>query len=74
MVPDRLDTSEDGTWFPCRTQDNPDGLGSPSPPGKIFLHNETVCKFQLVELEAANATLEGVYLWVDVERCGCTWS
>jgi hypothetical protein len=35
---------------------------------------EQFCKFQLVELEAANATLEGVYLWVDVEICCCTWS
>ena len=35
---------------------------------------EQFCKFQLVKLEPANAALEGVYLWVDVERCGCTWS
>ena len=60
MAPGCLGTPEDGTWFPCRAQDNPDGLGSPSPPSKIFLHNGTVCKFELVGLEVAIATLEVV--------------
>ena len=74
MAPGRLDTPEDGTWFPCRAQGNPVDWSSQSLPSKIFLHNGTICKFQLLQLQYAIATKEVVYLSVDVETCRRTWS
>ena len=40
LAPGRHSTLEDDILFPCMVQDNPDGLGSRSPLGKICLHND----------------------------------
>jgi len=40
----------------------------------FFYKTQQFGKFELVQLQPANATLEDVYLWVDEEICGCTLS